>query len=76
MYDLKEQGRKAHNASLKLMNRILPELAVISVGEDNYYGHPHKRTLQLFQNMGISVQRTDLSGNIVFYSNDFVKGGN
>ncbi len=64
------------SSSLKLMNRILPELAVVSVGADNYYGHPHKRTLDLFNNMGIAVRRTDTDGDIVFYSDKFVKGGN
>lgn len=62
------------SSSLKLMNTILPEHAIISVGADNYYGHPHEKTLYLFGKMGIKVHRTDEEGTIVFYSQDFVKG--
>lgn len=64
------------SSSLKFMNRILPELAIISVGKDNFYGHPHDRTLYLFEKMGICVRRTDVDGDIVFYSDDIIKGGN
>ena len=56
------------SSSLEFMNTILPEVAVISVGKDNYYGHPHEDTLELFRRMDISVYRTDVKGNIVFYS--------
>lgn len=64
------------SSSLKFMNRILPEFAIISVGKDNYYRHPHNSTLYLFEKMGIYVRRTDIDGDIVFYSDDIIKGGN
>ena len=41
-----------------------PELAVISVGADNPYGHPAPGTLATLADAGIPVLRTDLDGEI------------
>lgn len=45
-----------------------PKYAVISVGADNDYGHPHRETLQRLADAGTTVYRTDLEGTIVAYS--------
>jgi competence protein ComEC len=47
---------------------INPKYAAISCGKGNDYGHPHKETLALFKKNKIDYFRTDLSGNIYFYS--------
>ncbi len=39
---------------------IEPKIAVISVGKDNHYGHPHEETLKILRDRGIRVLRTDL----------------
>jgi competence protein ComEC len=39
-------------------------LAVISVGEDNSYGHPAPETLDLLEDAGMLVRRTDRSGDV------------
>jgi beta-lactamase superfamily II metal-dependent hydrolase len=44
---------------------VKPEYAVIMVGKDNDYGHPHKETLGLLSQKGIKVYRTDEQGTIV-----------
>ena len=49
----------------EFLNAVNPKYAVISVGKDNDYGHPHKETLQKFSSRGIKVYRTDESGTIV-----------
>lgn len=41
-----------------------PELAVISVGADNPYGHPSAPTLVALADAGVPVLRTDLDGDI------------
>lgn len=48
----------------KFIDKISPETAVISCGEDNKYNHPHKSTLNLFKNRKIKTFRTDLDGTI------------
>lgn len=47
------------------LSRILPELAVISVGRDNGYGHPASETLERLAAIGSQVLRTDELGTIV-----------
>lgn len=42
-----------------------PEVAVISVGASNRYGHPHSETLTRLSNAGVTIYRTDLHGTIV-----------
>ncbi len=54
----------ADGAGESLLRASKPELAVISVGAGNRYGHPHQQTLSLFDNYGIRVLRTDLDGAI------------
>lgn len=69
--DLKADVLKAghHGSSSSsteaFLNAVNPKYAVISVGKDNDYGHPHKETLQKFSSRGIKVYRTDESGTIV-----------
>ena len=41
-----------------------PEIAVIQCGRNNFYGHPHKQTLDRLEKRGIQVFRTDLSGAV------------
>ena len=45
-----------------------PEYAVIMLGADNKYGHPHKEVISLMEDKGITVYRTDLDGTIVAIS--------
>ena len=45
-----------------------PEIAVISCGKDNDYGHPHEETLSRLDDAGVTVYRTDELGSIVIFS--------
>lgn len=47
------------------LERVAPQYAVISLGKDNKYGHPHRETLEKLQERGISVLRTDEMGTII-----------
>ncbi|GMR19132.1 MAG: ComEC/Rec2 family competence protein [Patescibacteria group bacterium] len=51
-----------------LLRTASPELAVISVGAKNSYGHPHSSTLNLLRRLGIPFLRTDLSGTVTVRS--------
>jgi len=55
------------SSSEKFLERVLPEIAVISVGE-NKYGHPNKEVLEILEKYGIKVLRTDREGDIKIIS--------
>lgn len=44
--------------------RVHPEVAVISCGLGNRYGHPHVETLDALRRAGVNIWRTDLQGTI------------
>ena len=48
----------------EFLRQCSPTVAVISCGERNTYGHPHKETLERLNDMGTAVYRTDCSGAI------------
>ncbi len=50
------------------LNKVNPQTAVILVGKDNDYGHPHKETLDKLTQKNVKIYRTDLDGTIVFNS--------
>ena len=52
------------STSEALLDKVTPELAVISVGKSNPYGHPTDETLNRLIAAGISVLRTDQQGSI------------
>jgi len=47
-----------------LLEEAQPELAVISVGADNPYGHPTQATLRELESAGVPTLRTDLDGAV------------
>ena len=51
--------------SEKLSRTVKPKVAVVSLGKDNRYGHPHKEVLSLLNNGKIKLLRTDQVGDVV-----------
>lgn len=49
-----------------LLDRVKPELVVVSCGRDNAYGHPHPEVLDRLRGRRIGVLRTDRQGHIEF----------
>lgn len=49
----------------EFLKAIKPKYAVICVGENNKYGHPHKETIEKLNKLNIEVYRTDKNGNVV-----------
>ena len=48
-----------------LLAGVRPRLAVVSVGEDNDYGHPARSTLAALRRSGAVVGRTDRDGTVL-----------
>lgn len=65
--DVLKVGHHGSNSSTSnaLLQSIKPSIAVISVGKNNRYGHPHQETLQRLSERNIEILRTDLNGTIV-----------
>ncbi len=47
-----------------LMSVIRPDVAVVSCGLNNDYGHPHRETVEIFEKYGVKTYRTDLNGKV------------
>jgi beta-lactamase superfamily II metal-dependent hydrolase len=48
----------------ELLNAVTPEIAVISAGEKNRYGHPHREVVEMLRQAGIDVYRSDEEGDV------------
>ncbi|MFH0891204.1 MAG: ComEC/Rec2 family competence protein [Candidatus Falkowbacteria bacterium] len=62
------------SSSEEFLAAILPEIAVIQVGENNNFGHPSRRILKRLERIRTQVYRTDLEGTIRLISDgDMIK---
>ena len=52
------------SSSEEFLDTAKPKIAVIQCGRNNFYGHPHRQTLERLEERGIQVFRTDLSGAV------------
>lgn len=53
-----------NSTSEEFLKKVSPDLAVISVGLDNTYGHPNPEVLALLEKYDIKLLRTDQDGDI------------
>lgn len=56
------------STSYRFLNEVMPQYAVISVGEDNSYDHPNDDVLSRLRDADVKVYRTDLDGDILCIS--------
>ena len=59
----------AHSTTEAWLAAVQPEIALISVGARNRYGHPDEDTLGRLEAAGATVYRTDLHGTLKVTSN-------
>ncbi len=55
----------SNGTNQELLNSVKPEVAVVSVGEDNQFGHPHSRIIDLLLENNAEIRRTDRDGDII-----------
>jgi competence protein ComEC len=53
------------SSSVEFVQAVAPTNALISVGKDNKFGHPHQETLNTLAGFGVKVFRTDQLGAII-----------
>ena len=54
------------STSEQFLEFVSPRVAVVMVGENNRYGHPHKEVLEKLADYGVEVKRTDKDGDVIF----------
>ena len=62
IYKVSHHGSKYQD--MTLLRELSPRLAIISVGEDNSYGHPAPETIKALSDVEAKVLRTDTDGAI------------
>lgn len=58
-------GSKTSTSS-DFIKKLSPDQAIISVGTNNYYGHPHSSVLDILKRHMVVVRRTDYEGTISY----------
>lgn len=57
------------SSSENFVNSVLPQIAVISVGKDNKFGHPSEDVIERLMEKGIEIYRTDEFGTVEVITN-------
>lgn len=63
LYKAAHHGSKTAN-SIEFLEKVLPEIAVISCGENNSYGHPSQEAIEHMEIVGAEIYYTMDSGQI------------
>ena len=59
------------STSIEFIKAIKPELAIISVGKNNRYGHPNLEVINNLRKEKVVIYRTDINGSIKISKNIF-----
>ena len=60
------------STSKEFLEAVSPQIALIGVGENNKFGHPHELTLERLNDIGCKIFRTDENGEIVLKRKQFL----
>jgi competence protein ComEC len=67
VFKVSHHGSKTANGEA-FLKAIRPNLAVISVGANNRFGHPNQEIIERAQSLKIQVKRTDNDGTVIVYN--------
>lgn len=56
-----------YSSSEDFLSKLKPNIAIVSAGKNNSYGHPHEETLERLKQINASVFRTDCDGAITVH---------
>lgn len=57
-----------YSTSSQLLSRLMPQIAVVSCGKKNSYGHPHEEVIERLQAVGAEIILTPEAGAVTIYS--------
>lgn len=64
IYKVAHHGSVTSNSAV-FFEAVSPDLALISCGLGNTYGHPHRKIVDMLNRNGVTVRRTDADGDVV-----------
>lgn len=65
---LKVAHHGSHNGTdARFIDEVRPDLAVISCGRNNPFGHPHAETLAILRDAGVRIKNTAVDGTVVLH---------
>ncbi len=64
IYKVAHHGSSTSNGD-EFFGAASPDLALISCGFGNSYGHPHREVIEMLDELGITFKRTDVDGDVV-----------
>ena len=53
-----------YSSTENFLKAVQPEIAILSYGKNNFYGHPHNETIERLQNQNIIFYETAKQGSI------------
>lgn len=68
---LGHHGSRTSSAK-EFLEKVNPDISIISAGKDNSYGHPHPEVISLLNSLGLKYLETSKEGNIVCKSDSIV----
>lgn len=69
VYKSAHHGSSTSNCE-EFLSAVDPDIAIISCGVGNSYGHPHDEVMESLEDRNVTVYRTDLDGDIVLRCSD------
>lgn len=68
IFKISHHGSASAN-SLQFLEAIKPQVVIISVGENNKFGHPAPLTLDRLNSLSVDIYRTDINSQLEFLAN-------